>query len=185
MTFFQSFQDFIADGFKGRDDEGCAKLPELGQYVCFFNDMFDLGCEVEGDGWEFVVKGLGHFKGVAGAIQKVGVAESNMSGSGCDLLADVGHDGFEGDDEETAVVNGYDRAVSAGVETAPAGFGVASDGMVALMNIVGVMVEGWEFGAIWFDEGQPNEAGAGFFFGRCDAVEVVIGFVGSQGGGKL
>ena len=90
-----------------------------------FEQVFDLGREVETHVGKGVVEGTGYFAGVAGAVEKVGVAKGDVAGAAFDLLGDVCEHGLDGDDEKAAVVYGYDRAVAAGVQTAAGGLGVA------------------------------------------------------------
>ena len=69
------------------------------------------------------------------AIEKIGIAKSDVFGTGRDLLADIGEHDFPLNNAELARVNGNDGTVSAQMLAAAARFGVADSARVAAGQI--------------------------------------------------
>src|SRR5439155_5309079 len=83
--------------------------------------------DVEGHVRKFRVEGARHREGVARAVQKIGIAERDVSRAGRHELADVRLDRLGGDDEEPPAVHWWDRAVAAEVLAPAARLDVAGE----------------------------------------------------------
>ena len=73
------------------------------------------------------MKGFDDAPGVRDAVEKIGVAESDVLRAGFDLLANVGKNNLLWHDAELTGVNRNDRAMAAEVFAAARGFGVTGD----------------------------------------------------------
>ena len=110
----------VAQRLEGRDDEDAAESGDLAEKVPVAQQVLDLRGEVKRQLRELVVQGARDPKRVRRAIQEVRVAERDVPRARRGLPPDVFQHHVLRDREETAAVNGGDRAVQAAVLAAPA-----------------------------------------------------------------
>ena len=104
-------------------------------------DVLNLGREVKSDARIFRVQGPRDPQRVRRPIQKIGVAEHDMSRPSRNLLPDVGHDGLDRNDKHAPLVDRHDRAVPAKVLAALAGLGVAHQLGRLAADIAGIRLQ--------------------------------------------
>ena len=150
MPLLETGEHAVACGLKGGDRERSPARHQLRQKRAVLQQVLYLGGKVETDAGEVSVKRVSNFARVPRSVEKVGVAECDVTRPCLDLLGDVGHHGLDGHDEEAPVIDGHDRTMAALVEAAAAGFDVARpncDRFVAVpdsegpVDVVGVVVE--------------------------------------------
>ena len=90
-------------------------------------EMLDFGREVVGHLREFLVHGAHDFERMAGAVQKIRIAERQMFRAGVHLPPDVFQHGMFRDQKEPALIDRHDRAMETTVEAAPAGLHIAGE----------------------------------------------------------
>ena len=89
------------------------------------------------------VKGFDDTRGVGDAVEKIGIAESEVLGTGFDLLANVRKNDFPRHDAKLARINRYDRTMAAEMFAAARSFSVTGDAMRAVReNDVSVAAKG-------------------------------------------
>lgn len=71
------------------------------------------------------VERLGYFSGVTRPVEKVGIAECDVPRARLHLLGYISQNGLDRHDKKAAIVDRYNRAVAAGVQTAPAGLDIS------------------------------------------------------------
>src|SRR6266705_6588627 len=104
----------------GGDEERATGPRELGQQRAVTEQVLDLGREVVGHAGELGVQRAHELPRVAGTVEKVGIAERDVSRAGGDEAANVAEHHVGRHDEEAPVVDGGNRAVEAVVQTAAA-----------------------------------------------------------------
>ncbi len=144
MAFFEHLQHVVAERFHGRDDEQTSQLAKLRKEIPPFQDVLDLGREIEGHLREFGVKTPDDVERVAGAVQKIGIPERNMRRSGLNLPPDVLHDNILGHQKESSLIHGNDGAMAAGMETSMTGLDVADRTPLPFELEVCILVEVWK-----------------------------------------
>ena len=88
-------------------------------------DMLDFCRKTEANLGISGVERLGYFSGVTRPVEKVGIAECDVPRARLHLLGYISQNGLDRHDKKAAIVDRYNRAVAAGVQTAPAGLDIS------------------------------------------------------------
>ena len=108
-------------------DQDAARGAQFRKQARVGEEVLDLDRDVEGQVRELARNPSRDVERVARAVEKVRIAEGDVSGASLDLRADVGQDDVGGNDAKAAVVDGHNRTVAAEVLAAPAGLRVAGN----------------------------------------------------------
>ena len=96
-----------------------------GNRSTLLQQVLDLDGGVVGERRKFLVQRFDDAHGVRGAVEEIGIAEGDVLGAGCDLLANVLQHNFRLHHAKIALIHRHHRAMPAQVLAAAAGFGVA------------------------------------------------------------
>jgi len=111
VTFLELLQNPSTQRLHGRDDEKTAEAGQLGESLPVLENVLDLGGDVERDRGMLLVQGFDDGHRVAGAVQEIGIAESDVASARLDLLPGVAENDLSRHDEEAPFVDGGDRTV--------------------------------------------------------------------------
>ena len=155
VPLFEFTKDVVIERFDGAGDKQAASARKRGESLGVTEKVFDFDGGVVGEMRMLCVEHFDNSRGVSNAIEKIGIAECDVPGSGLDLLANVGEDNFVRDHTKLSSVNRNDWAVAAEM-LAPAGrFRVTGNAMRAAGQYdVSVFAENGESGAVWDFEGK-------------------------------
>src|SRR5438309_5309312 len=115
-------------------------------------DVLDLGREVESHAGKFGAHRAHDAQRVAGAIQKIGVAERDVGRAGPDLPPDIFQDNLRRHDDEAAFVHRHDGTVEAVMQASAAGFNVADDTLATVVFEMCVPLQRRESIPAWNDK---------------------------------
>ena len=101
------------------------------QVLFVLDEVLDFDDGVVGEAGKFAMQRCDEGKGVADAVEKIGIAERDVLRASGNLLADVREDDFAIHDTKHAVVNGDNGTVAAEMFAAAAGFGEANGAVFA------------------------------------------------------
>src|ERR1700680_3193732 len=105
--------------------------------------MFDFDGGVKGNTGELLMQHTSDAHGVAGAIEEVGVAESDMACPQGYLRAYISQYDLRGYCEEAPVVDRCDGAVQAGMFAAACRLSVAGQHHLAMVFKAGIAIQQW------------------------------------------
>ena len=125
VAFVEFGEDCVVERFDGAGDEGAVGPLQDGEQVAVLEEMLHLDGDVVAEPGPLRVQRFDDGDGVAGAVEEIGVAESDVGGAGGHLAADVLEHDIRLHDAEEAAVDGDHGAVAAEVLAAAGGFGVA------------------------------------------------------------
>src|SRR6185312_7400932 len=113
VTFFQLLKNRVAQRFDRRDNEDASQASKCRNHRAMLDYMLDLSREIESDARKLFMHCARNAKTVRWAIQEIKIAERYMPSARPDKTENIFAHNSSGHCEETPVVNGRDRAMSA------------------------------------------------------------------------
>ena len=121
VPLFQNLKNRIGQSLDRRNHEHRPTLDQFRQHVTTFDQVLDFRGEVECDAGKPIRQATRDSQGVSRTVEKIGVGKRDVTGTGGDLLFNVGQHDLRRHRHEPATINRGNRAVGAKVPAPTAG----------------------------------------------------------------